>query len=242
VVLGLVVLANRMGVRSPLLYGLLGLALWVSLLDSGIHTTIAGVLLAAAVPARTRIDAHQFLARVEDLLARFGAASGDRRGSLASPDQLAAPHCLEDACERAATPLQRIEHALHPWVTFGIMPLFALANAGISFAAIGGGLGSPRVMVGVALGLLTGKPIGIVLFPWLAVRIGLAAKPEPVTWSQMMGAGLLCGVGFTMSLFVATLAFGKSEPLAAAKLGVLLGSALAALVGSAQLARSKAGP
>ncbi len=237
----LLALANRMGVRSPLLYGLLGLGLWLALLESGIHTTIAGVLLAAAVPARTRIDAHEFLARGQALLTDFGHASGDSRGLLASPDQLEALHSLEDACERAATPLQRIEHALHPWVTFGIMPLFALANAGISFAAVGGGVVAPRVTLGVALGLLVGKPVGIVVFSWLGERLGVVARPDGVSWAKMIGAGLLCGIGFTMSLFVGTLAFGESATLAAAKLGVLVGSALAALLGSAQLVRRPAG-
>lgn len=240
-ILSLLTVANWAGIRSPLFYGLVGLALWVAFLESGIHTTIAGVLLAATIPARARIDFREFLVRAEGLLARLGDAPESRPGDLASPDQMGALHSLEDACERAATPLQRIEHALHPWVTFVIMPLFALCNAGISFAAIAGGLGSPRVTIGVVLGLLFGKPVGIVLFSWLAVRVGLAAMPQRVTLAQLQGAGFLCGVGFTMSLFVANLAFGELETLASAKLGILVGSALAALVGSALLARGKRG-
>jgi Na+:H+ antiporter, NhaA family len=237
VVLVLLALANRLGVRSPWVFGLLGLGLWVSLLESGIHTTIAGVLLAAAVPARTRIDAVEFLTHSRSVLARFARASRDTTGPLASPDQLEALHRLEDACERAATPLQRMERHLHPWVTFGIMPLFALANSGVSFAEVASGLDSPRVALGVTFGLVLGKPIGILVASWLAVRLGLAAKPEAVSWAQMLGAGFLCGIGFTMSLFIANLAFGSSGSLASAKLGILLASAAAGLLGALHLAR-----
>jgi len=229
------VVANRLGVRSPLLFGLLGVGLWVSLLESGVHTTIAGVLLAAAVPARTRIHPGEFLTSAEAALVRFAAASRDAAGPLASLDQLESLNHLERACEKAATPLQRIEYALHPWVTFAIMPLFALVNAGVPFAELGAGLGSPRVTLGVALGLVLGKPIGILASSWLAVRLGFAAKPDSVSWSQVLGAGFLCGIGFTMSLFVANLAFAGSPTLVSAKLGIFLASVLAAVVGSATL-------
>jgi len=240
VVLGLLGVANRLGVRSPLVYALLGVGLWVSFLESGVHTTVAGVLLAAAVPARTRLQPGEFLASAEVALVRFATASRNAAGPLASPDQLESLNHLERACEKAATPLQRIEHALHPWVTFAIMPSFALVNAGVPFAGFGAGLGSPRVAFGVALGLVLGKPIGILASSWLSVRLGWAARPDSVSWSQMLGAGFLCGIGFTMSLFVAALAFGGSEVLAAAKLGILLGSVLAAVIGSALLARKPA--
>lgn len=241
VVLGLLVVANRLGVRSPLVYGLLGVGLWMSLLESGVHTTIAGVLLAGAIPARTRIQPGEFLTSAEAALARFAAASRDAPGPLASPDQLESLNHIERACEKAATPLQRIEHALHPWVTFAIMPLFALVNAGVPFAELGAGLGSPRVTLGVALGLVLGKPIGILASSWLAVRLGFAVKPDSVSWSQMLAAGFLCGIGFTMSLFVANLAFAGSPTLVSAKLGILIASAAAGLVGSAQLALRREG-
>ena len=238
-ILVLLALANRAGVRSPLIYGVLGIGLWIALLDSGVHTTIAGVLLAAAVPARTRINADEFLARSQALLASFASTARAADGPLGDADQLAALHSLEEACEKAATPLQRMEHRLHPWVTFAVLPLFALVNAGLSLTEIGGRAASPRVMLGVALGLVLGKPIGIMLASWLAVRFRLAVWPENTSWVQMLGASCLCGIGFTMALFIATLAFGTSEALAGAKLGILLASALAGLAGSALLAHNR---
>lgn len=236
-VLVLLVIANRFGVRSPLVYGLLGLGLWVSLLESGIHTTIAGILLAAAIPARACIEPGEFLTYSGMVLDRFAEASRVTNGPLASEGQLERLHQLEEACKRAATPLQRIEHLLHPWVTFLVMPLFALANAGVSFAGLGSGGFMPRVTLGVALGLVVGKPIGILIAAWVAVRLRLAALADSVTWAQILGAGFLCGIGFTMSLFIADLAFGASTALAAAKLGILLASAFAGVIGSALLAR-----
>jgi len=236
-VMGLLVVANRAGVRSPSIFGLLGLGLWISLLESGIHTTIAGILLAAAIPARARIEPAEFLTYSGMVLDRFAEASRITNGPFTSEGQLERLHQLEEACKRAATPLQRIEHLLHPWVTFVVMPLFALANAGVSFADLGSGDLMPRVTLGVAIGLVAGKPIGIVLATWLAVRLRLAALPDSVTWAQMLGAGFLCGIGFTMSLFIADLAFGASTALAAAKLGILFASALAGMIGSALLAR-----
>jgi NhaA family Na+:H+ antiporter len=150
---------------------------------------------------------------------------------------------LEEACEAVQTPLQRLEHALHPWVAFGIMPLFALANAGVSVAAPeGGSLLSQRVTMGVILGLVLGKQVGVTLFTWLAVRVGLAALPEGVRWQHVYGASWLAGIGFTMSLFIAGLAFDQPALMDQAKVGILLASVVAGGVGWLLLRRGSASP
>jgi NhaA family Na+:H+ antiporter len=145
---------------------------------------------------------------------------------------------LEDSCEKVQPPLHRLEHGLHPWVTFLIMPVFALANAGVVFEGRVANLSEP-VMLGVLLGLLLGKPIGITLASWLAVRSKLASLPDGLTWSHIQGAGWLGGIGFTMSLFVAGLAFHDERLLTISKLGILTGSTLAGIAGSALLLRGR---
>lgn len=234
-------LANWSGVRSILVYGLLGLGLWYSFLLSGVHATVAGVLLAMAIPARTRIDAEEFLRQGRALLEEFEAASRDGGNILTNEGQQSALHALEEACELVESPLQRLEEGLHSWVAFGIMPLFALANAGVSLGgeARESVLANP-VSLGVILGLVLGKQIGITLFSWLSVKLRLAALPGGVSWRHIYGAGWLGGIGFTMSLFITHLAFGsRPEHLEAAKTGILTGSVLAALGGTAVLLGSR---
>ncbi len=236
-VLALALLANWAGVRNPLVYTLLGVAMWVAFLKSGVHATVAGVLLAMTVPASARIDPDAFLSRGRAMLSAFEqAGQGDM---TTSADRQAALHTLERACERAQTPLQRMEHALHPWVTFAIMPVFALANAGVALG--GGGLGEP-VSLGIILGLVVGKPLGVTLFAWLAVRAGLAAKPEGVTWRHIHGAGWLGGIGFTMSLFITGLAFAGTPFEDTAKLAILSASLIAGVAGFTLLRGTHAPP
>lgn len=230
VVLALVVL-NRMGMRRPGAYAALGVVLWLAVLQSGVHATVAGVLLAATIPARTRLDTAGFVARGRGLLdriARLGSAGEDVPRSA---EQQQAVHALEDACEQAQTPLQRLENALHPWVAFGIVPLFALANAGVRLDGNALGMATTPVVLGIVLGLTLGKPIGITLASWLAVRLGLAARPDGVTWRGLHGVSWLGGIGFTMSLFIAALAFGQSARADEAKLGILAASVIASFCG-----------
>jgi NhaA family Na+:H+ antiporter len=236
-VLGLLAALNALGVRRLLVYAALGGVVWLAFLQSGVHATVAGVLVALTVPARRRIDAPTFAAHVDDLLSRF-QPDGDRaRGPmLTDQQQQDVVMELEDVCEGALAPLQRAEHALHAWVAFVIMPVFALVNAGVTIspAALAGG-GLP-VALGVALGLLIGKPVGLLGAAWLAVRAGLAWLPPGVGWRQMAGVGCLAGIGFTMSIFIATLGFGDESPLLnAAKLGIFAASAIAGVVGFALL-------
>lgn len=233
--LAVVAALNWLGVRHPIPYALVGLALWASILQSGVHATIAGVLLAMLIPARTEMDHPAFLHHVQCVI-------GEYAGMVNTPDAVEveehrqmAIEALEDSCEQVQSPLHRLEHALHPWVTFAIMPLFALANAGVKLGTdVGSQLSSP-VASGVAIGLLLGKPLGITLMAWLAVRVGLAALPEGLSWLQIHAAGWLGGIGFTMSLFLAALAFNQESLLVEAKVGILAGSLAAGLLGAGLL-------
>jgi Na+:H+ antiporter, NhaA family len=231
VLLGLAAL-NVMGVRHPGTYTVLGLILWAAFLSSGVHATIAGVLLAMTIPARTRLDTDEFLQVGRGYLDEFEKSGVEGKDVLTNHEQQAAIQALENSCEAAQAPLQRIEHDLQLWVAFGIIPLFALANAGVHLDVnIGDAMAHP-VTLGVILGLVLGKPIGITLLAWAAVRMGIASLPHGVGWGQIHAVSWLGGIGFTMSLFVANLAFGEGSALLdSAKIGVLTASTVAAAVG-----------
>lgn len=237
-VLGLLALANWAGVRHPLVYSLLGIGgLWLAFLLSGVHATIAGVLAAATIPARPRLTGSEFLAKGAALLHRFEQVVtpdypplGHREG------QRIASHMKTVAAD-VETPLQQLELALHPWVTVVVMPLFALANAGIAIDVNFGAMLMSPVALGVCLGLLLGKPAGIVLATWVTTRCGIAAFPGGVSWPQLAAVGVLAGIGFTMSLFIGELAFGHDAPLISAKVGILVGSTAAGLLGWMALKR-----
>jgi NhaA family Na+:H+ antiporter len=232
------IVTNRLAVRHPLPYALLGLVLWVAVLQSGVHATIAGVMLAMTIPSRTELNAVDFLTRSRAVLDNFEATARMEQSVMNDEEQQAAIHALEDSCEKVQPPLHRVEHALHPWVTFVIMPLFALANAGVTFDRdLVDSLFQP-VPLGVILGLLAGKPIGITLASWLAVRAGFGSLPQGTSWAQLHGAAWLGGIGFTMSIFVAGLAFREESLLNMAKLGIFTASLLAGTVGSLILLRS----
>jgi NhaA family Na+:H+ antiporter len=227
--------ANRLGMRSRLPYTLLGILVWLALLRSGIHATIAGVLLAFTIPVKTKLDPAKFLSGARNALHHFEAAASSGMGVLSSEEQQAAIRRLEVHCEHVQPPLHRMELALRPWVSLVIMPVFALANAGVRIVGSGEISLFHPVLIGVAIGLLVGKPAGVTLFAWLAVRFGLAERPASVSWKQLHGASWLAGIGFTMSLFIATLAFQGSPMLVEAKIGILLGSLAAGIVGSVGL-------
>ncbi|RMH49436.1 MAG: Na+/H+ antiporter NhaA [Bacteroidetes bacterium] len=221
---------NRLGVRRTAVYVILGIGLWVAFLKSGVHATIAGVLLALTIPANRLIDVPTLAERVRSVLDVFtrGAQAGRHKMTEEQQDAL---HTMEDALEKAEAPLMRMEHALHGWVAFGIMPVFALANAGV---ALGGDIGAAfgnSVTLGIILGLVIGKQIGVTLFAWLAVRLGLAQLPGGTSWRQIHGVSALCGIGFTMSLFIANLAFDSAAVLDSAKIGILSASLISGLLG-----------
>ncbi len=194
-VVGIMWLLNRANVMSATPYMILGAVLWVAVLKSGVHATLAGVLVALCIPFRTP----------------------DREGS----------------------PLEDLEHALHPWVAYAILPLFAFANAGVPLAGFTIGDITHPVPLGVIGGLVIGKPVGILLFAVIAVKLGLAALPDEIDWSHLRPAAVLCGIGFTMSLFIASLAFedGSAQWIGLERLGILLGSLISGTVGYVLLRR-----
>lgn len=229
--LGILYLGNRTGVRDPKFYVVFGAGLWLAFLESGVHATIAGVLLAMTIPAYSRIDPRQFLDTTSQLLAEFQKAGIPQSSAWVSAEQRDVVLAIEEACEQVETPLQRFEHALHPWVTFLIMPIFALANAGVSLQGNLMEAWTHPVSLGTIAGLVIGKQVGITAASWLAVKSRIAALPSRVTWWQVYGVSWLGGIGFTMSLFIASLAFGEGELLTSAKLGILTASVFAGVVG-----------
>lgn len=227
----LLIAMNRLGVRNLLVYTLVGVALWLAFLKSGVHATVAGVLLAFTIPVSSRINTKKFKSETENLIKEFDNAGEHGEDVLTNSERLSIVDKIENNCEKILTPLQRFEHGLHPWVSFFIMPVFALANAGVT---IGSGLTSALihpVSIGIILGLFLGKQIGIFGFSYLAVKLKLASEPEGVSWKKIYAAAILAGIGFTMSLFIANLAFTSPELLDTAKVGILSGSLISGIVG-----------
>lgn len=227
---------NRIGVRSTIPYLIGGLLMWYFFLLSGVHTTIAGVLVALATPSRTKINCNNFVKRIEYHIDKFKTWMDPNKNIMTNQRQQEAIQLIELNCKRVMSPGQRNEHKLHPWVTFLILPVFALANAGV---ALKGGnfaadITSP-VAMGVILGLVIGKPIGITLFSWIAVKTKLAKLPDNTTWMQLLGVACLGGIGFTMSLFVDNLAFPGTHYLEVAKIGILTASLTASILGFVML-------
>jgi NhaA family Na+:H+ antiporter len=227
----LLIIMNRMGVRNLLIYSLVGIALWLAFLKSGVHATVAGVLLAFTIPASSRINTKKFTDESASLIKDFDNAGEHGDNVLTNSERLTIVDKIENTCERILTPLQRFEQGLHPWVSFFIMPVFALANAGVS---IGSGLTSSLthpVSIGIILGLFVGKQIGIFGFSYLAVKLKIASEPEGVSWTKIYAASMLAGIGFTMSLFIANLAFNSVELLNISKVGILAASLISGIAG-----------
>ncbi|HEY3703740.1 MAG TPA: Na+/H+ antiporter NhaA [Terracidiphilus sp.] len=224
--------ANALGVRKPMVYGVIGVAVWWAVLNSGVHATIAGILLAFTIPARNFLEKSEFVEQTEWLLARLKKA---RPGSF---EEHSIIHTLEQKAELADSPLHRIEVGLQPWIAFLVMPLFAMANAGVDLRHnLAAGL-THQVAWGILIGLFVGKPAGIWMFAFLAARTGIATRPAHVSWRKMFGAAWLCGIGFTMSLFVAGLAFDDDSLLSVSKIAILGASVLSGAAGSIVLATS----
>ncbi|MFN8573649.1 MAG: Na+/H+ antiporter NhaA [Gemmatimonadaceae bacterium] len=240
-ILLLLIMLNVRGVQALTPYLVLGVMLWLALLSSGLHATIAGVLVALTIPARTRINATEYSARARALIDAFDATETGDGLVITSKGQQEAIHALDVASNEVQGSLLRLEHALHGAVAFGIMPIFALANAGVRVEEIGQLAFNP-ITLGVALGLVLGKPIGITAFAWLGVRAGWATLPSQVSMRMIHGAAWIGGIGFTMSLFIAGLAFGESMRLDAAKFGVIGGSLLSGMVGYLLLRRARGEP
>ena len=218
---------NRSRVYSPLPYALLGIGLWAAFLGSGIHATIAGVLLALTIPTRSPPNTQALLAQCVAVMNEFDKP---KKGRIPPEEQQqVAAQTLDTVADRMQSPAQRMEHDLHPWTTYLILPLFALANAGVTLEFTES-LISP-ISLGIILGLVFGKPLGITLFSWIAVKSRLAELPANISWLQVFCASWLAGVGFTMSLFIASAAFDSPLLLSQAKLGILIASLVAGIIG-----------
>lgn len=224
---------NSVGIRKPLPYFMLGLLLWLALLSSGVHATLAGVLTALTIPARPRYEPQQFSALSRQLLDRFDRQDKPGKGILSNQDQTAILQTFEHCIHSVETPLQRLEHSLHKPVAFLVIPVFALSNAGIqiNWTQVSDWLVHPLVL-GVMAGLVFGKLIGIAGISYLVIRLRWASLPEGVSFSHLVGAGFLGGIGFTMSIFIAELAFvGETQFLLMAKTGILGASVIAGVTG-----------
>lgn len=227
------VLFNLFGIRRTLPYFIAGGLLWLAMLESGVHATIAGVLTALAIPARPKYHPGSFTRRVRALMDRFDEAHDPKTTIITNEGQRALLQTLENCVHRVETPLQRLEHQLHFPVAYGIIPVFALANAGIpvDFESLAATLSHPLTL-GVVVGLVAGKLLGIAGVSWVALRLGVGRLPQGTTFSQIIGVALLGGIGFTMSIFIGELAFpGQTSFLLMAKSGILLASVIAGVGG-----------
>ena len=226
---------NYVGIRSLLAFGLMGFVLWLFMAQSGIHATVAGVLLALLIPTGTRVNLGEFADELRESLGAFQPTAASAHTTM-NEDRKAAIRRVEHAVGLVTMPLESLEHRLAPWVTFGIVPLFALANAGVDLRGIS--FMAPSVVaVGVVSGLVFGKPIGIIGGALFARRVMGLQLPADISWRTLGGVGLLGGIGFTMSLFIAQLAFGQSSTHDEAKAAILLASVVSGVMGYAWLAK-----
>ncbi len=232
VVVASIVIMRRLGVLSVYLYVLAGAALWLAVLKSGVHATVAGVILGAMTPEQPHLARKSFASSADSLLTRFREALQAEDTETAD----AALGQLEDVIEATESPLDRLLRVVHPWSSYLILPIFALANSGVEASAeLARSALESAVTLGVALGLVLGKPVGILLFAWVAVRLRVADLLPGMSWRQLAGVGVLGGIGFTVSIFIASLSFEGTPRLPEAKLGVLVASLVAGVMGFALL-------
>ncbi len=226
------ILMNRAHIYSLTPYMLIGVVLWFCVFMSGVHSTIAGVLLAFAIPSGSRVNLRTFMHWSKDRVSAANATYNDHEPIIAQGEYIETVSSLSRVARQVIPPATRLEHLLYPWVYFGILPLFALTNADVSFMGVDmATLFTSPVLYGVFFGLLLGKPIGIMLFSFLTVKFKIASLPEHVNWMHMLGAAILGGVGFTMAIFVANLAYSDPLLVADAKLGILSASLIAGIIG-----------
>mgnify|MGYP003637726864 CR=1 FL=1 len=224
-------IANMIGVRKTAFYGIVGiLGVWVAFLYSGIHATIAGVLIAMTIPSKTKLNRFGFITRVNILMTKLGETQ-EKKGDYLSDEQHHIVEKLKKERSKIEPPLQKLEHALSPFVSFIVLPIFALANAGVvlhteMFADL-----TNQVSLGIILGLVLGKFLGIISFSALFVKFKISELPKGVSWGSLSGAAVMAGIGFTMSIFISELAFDSAEVRAQAKMAILIASIIAGLIG-----------
>jgi NhaA family Na+:H+ antiporter len=224
---------NRSGVNKRWPYVILGFVLWYFVFQSGIHATISGVILALTIPSRTVINEVRFSVGMKYWLEKFKEHSNSQVEVLANPEQQHIIHQISASVRNMSPLMHRFEASLHPWVTFLIMPVFALANAGVEVTGDLFSLPVPSVATGIFFGLLCGKPIGIFLFSFIAVKSGIAELPTGTKWKQVFALGIIAGIGFTMSIFVDGLAFADQQLINIGKVAILCTSLVAAILGCA---------
>lgn len=231
-VFALLLAGNFLGIKRISFYIISGVFLWFFMFKSGVHATVAGVLLAGVIPAVGKIGKEEFFRRSSSLFERLNEIRNKQtKYGKATEDELDTVHGIETISKGIQSPLHQLEHSLHYWVTFFIMPVFAFANAGVSLSGMEISSLLHPVSLGIILGLFFGKQIGITVAVWLAVKFKIASLPEKISWTHIYAVSLLCGIGFTMSLFVSSLAFGGSDVETYSKLGILSASFLAGVIG-----------
>ncbi|GAB1374646.1 sodium/proton antiporter NhaA [Bacteroidales bacterium] len=231
VILAIMVIFNYMKIRRPSAFIIPGVLVWLLFLGSGIHATIAGVLVAMTIPGKTTVNEVRFIVGMRYMLNKFSAESSHRIEVLANPVQQQVIHSMHHKLKQIHPLMIKFEHGLHPWVTFLIMPIFALANAGV---IIDFSLFTPPlepIVPGIFFGLLLGKPIGIFLASWTAVKFKIADLPGDINWMQILSAGIIAGIGFTMSIFIDNLAFSDINMVNTGKAVILITSFVAAIAG-----------
>jgi Na+:H+ antiporter, NhaA family len=239
VILALIALTLKLGISRPVIYFVLGVSFWIAILRSGIHATIAGVILGFLVPTTAPLSLDDF----RDVAAKMAA---DFRDAMAKGDERAAKSILgvfDALLNNTESASERLTRLLNDWVSFLVLPLFALANAGVTFSGgVWGDLLTSHIAWGVVLGLVLGKPLGIIGFAKAAQVVGLARVPDGVSWKQLTAVGLLAGIGFTVSIFISSLAFDDAAHLVEAKTAVLVASLVAGVLGYLALRQAKPRP
>ncbi len=234
ITLVVLIIFNRTGINELMPYMVLGIMLWFWMLESGIHPTIAGVLLAMTIPVRARIDSDKFLDICRNELDSFNEGGFSREDMTLTLEQQDSLEKLEHAYEAVQNPLVRLEHRLHNLSAFLVMPLFALANAGVRSSDLSSAAFS-SVNLGIVLGLVLGKPLGIAGTTYIAARLGGIQKPSSLSWKNIIGGAMLGGVGFTVSIFITYLAFDDGYMIASAKLAILASSLFMGTLGALYL-------
>nr|WP_320119732.1 Na+/H+ antiporter NhaA [uncultured Marinifilum sp.] len=224
-------LINLLRVRNISIFLILGIILWYMLLKSGVHATLAGILLAFTIPAHANRNIFEFVRSNVIIMNQLDDSTYDKQIEFKEKHVQSSVYAIRNNCIEVISPLHRLEHLYHPWVAYLIVPLFAFANAGVLIdSKLLTNIDQP-ISLGIIFGLFVGKPLGIFLFSYLSVQLKLAQKPIEICWSQILGIGFLGGIGFTMSFFVSQLAFSDVQVLNLAKFAVLIASFMSGLIG-----------
>ena len=231
VIMLILVIANQRGIKRPIVYTTLGVALWLATLKSGLHATLAGVLLAATIPARSKIDPQKFITDSLTLLESFQNSAPSSDEIFLNQVCVNAIANLEENIAQVEPLIQKWERDLHNIAAYLIIPVFSLVNSGVDVFEVGISALTDTISLGIIIGLVFGKPLGIVLFTWLVTRFKIAYLPQRTTWRHIIGAGFLAGIGFTMSIFIAGLAFESAINVATAKIAIITASLISGIIG-----------